>query len=141
MKKVLIICTGNSCRSQMAEGWLKSFSPEIEVHSAGTVPAPRVSSKAIAVMKEAGIDISGQTPKSVDQFIGREFDFVITVCDDAKETCPVFTGSVGKRFHMGFEDPTNAVGSETEVMDAFRKIRDEIGAGFLALSRHELSSG
>ena len=124
----------------MAEGWLRSFSPEIEVHSAGTFPASKVNSKAIAVMKEAGIDISGQAPKSVDQFIGREFDFVVTVCDDAKENCPVFTGRVGKRLHMGFEDPTNAVGSETQVMDAFRKARDEIRAGFLAFSQHELGS-
>ncbi len=124
----------------MAEGWLKSFSTDIDVHSAGTFPASRVSSKAIAVMREAGIDISSQTPKSVDQFISRDFDFVITVCDDAKEKCPVFTGRAGKRVHMGFEDPTNAVGSEAEVMEAFRKVRDEIGARFLVFRQHELRS-
>ncbi len=138
MKSVLIICTGNSCRSQMAEGWLKSFSPELEVHSAGTFPAPRVSSKAVAVMKEAGIDISGHTPKSVDRFVDLPFDYVVTVCDDANETCPVFTGSVGKRLHLGFEDPTKAVGTDEEMLAAFRKTRDEIRGRLRAWYDEEL---
>jgi len=138
MKSILIICTGNSCRSQMAEGWLKAFSPDLEVFSAGTFPAARVSSKAIVVMKEAGIDIGGHTPKLVDRFIDMPFDYVVTVCDDANETCPVFSGRVGRRLHISFEDPTNAVGTEKEVLEAFRKTRDEIKNRFRVLYEEEL---
>ena len=89
-------------------------------------------------MREAGIDISGHTPKSVDRFVDMPFDYVVTVCDDANETCPVFRLSVGKRLHIGFEDPTNAVGTEEEVLDAFRKTRDEIRARFRLLFEEEL---
>ncbi len=126
MKKILVLCTGNSCRSQMAEGLLKSFDKTLEVQSAGTFPANIVHPRAIAVMKEIGIDISGAYPKSVDTFLDQEFDYVITVCDHAKETCPVFTGKVKHRVHMGFEDPVGAVGSEEYVMSEFRRVRDEI---------------
>jgi arsenate reductase len=128
--KVLILCTGNSCRSQMAEAFLKSFDPKLEVHSAGTQPALRVHPKAIAVMKEASIDISTATPKHVDQFLKEQFDYVITVCDQAKETCPVFTGQVHQRLHIGFDDPAEATGSESEVTSEFRRIRDEIKQQF-----------
>jgi len=129
--KILILCTGNSCRSQMAEGFIKHFAPEFEVYSAGTKPAERVNPNAIEVMREIGIDISKNYPKDVEQFINESFDYVITVCDNAKETCPIFSGRVGKRIHIGFEDPAEAVGSRDEVLSVFRKVRDEIKESFL----------
>ena len=128
--RVLILCTGNSCRSQMAEGFLKSFNSELKVYSAGTKPSTQVHPKAIQVMKEEGIDISKNYPKSVDQFLNQSFDFVITVCDNAKETCPVFIGKVGKQLHIGFEDPADATGTEEEILSVFRKVRDEIKIEF-----------
>ena len=131
--KILILCTGNSCRSQMAEGFLKSFDSSLDVYSAGTKPADRISSKAVLVMKEKGIDISGGMPEDVDKYIKDSFDIVITVCDNAKETCPVFTGNVKERLHIGFEDPAEAEGTEEEVINFYRKIRDEIETGFLNL--------
>jgi len=124
--KILVLCTGNSCRSQMAEGFLKSFSDQLDVYSAGTAPASRVHPRAIAVMKEAGIDISGSLPKHVDRFLGESFDYVITVCDHAKETCPAFTGNVRHRLHIGFDDPAEAWGREKHVMGEFRRVRNEI---------------
>lgn len=130
MPKVLILCTGNSCRSQMAEGVLKSIDPSITVCSAGTNPAPQVHQKAIQVMAELGIDISGYAAKSVDQFLSTDFDFVITVCDHARETCPVFAGNVKQRLHIGFEDPVQATGTEEEILAVFRKVRDEIKGHF-----------
>jgi arsenate reductase len=125
-KKILILCTGNSCRSQMAEGFLKSFDENLEVYSAGTKPADKVNPKAIQVMKEVGIDLSQNYPKMVDKFLNDPFDYVITVCDNAKETCPVFIGKVGKQLHIGFEDPAEATGTEEEILAVFRKVRDEI---------------
>jgi arsenate reductase len=136
--KILILCTGNSCRSQMAEGFLKSFAPYLEVFSAGTKPASRVHPDAIKVMKEIGIDLSKNTTKNVEQFLNESFDYVITVCDNAKETCPVFWGKVGKQIHMGFEDPADAVGTEEEVLSVFRKIRDEIKNEFHKFYRKNL---
>jgi arsenate reductase len=130
-KRILILCTGNSARSQMAEGILKSLNdPELEVYSAGTSPAPSVHPLAIRVMKEIGIDISSHKPKGVEQFLFDSFDYVITVCDSARETCPVFTGEVKNRLHMGFKDPAGVVGSEEERIAVFRKIRDEIKNAF-----------
>jgi arsenate reductase len=114
----------------MAEGFLKSLDGTLDVHSAGTSPASRVHPKAIAVMKEAGIDLSHSSPKNVDQFITRPFDYVITVCDHAKETCPVFTGKVKHRLHIGFDDPAEATGTEEEVLSVFRRVRDEIREQF-----------
>jgi arsenate reductase len=128
--KVLILCTGNSCRSQMAAGFLKSFDRELEVYSAGTTPAARVHPQAIEVMKEAGIDISTNSPQNVDKFLKQSFDFVITVCDQARETCPVFLGKVRHRLHIGFEDPTEATGTEEQILAVFRKVRDEIKSEF-----------
>jgi arsenate reductase (thioredoxin) len=128
--KVLILCTGNSCRSQMAEGFLQSFHPEWEVLSAGTKPAEKVNPFAIKVMAEKGIDITGEHPKLVDQFINDEFDYVITVCDGAREICPVFTGKVRHRLHIGFEDPSDAVGTEEVVLPEYRRIRDLIAERF-----------
>lgn len=129
-KKILILCTGNSCRSQMAEGFLKSFDAELEVFSAGTNPSSQVHPKAVQVMKEVGIDISKNFPKHSDQFINEEWDYVITVCDNAKETCPVFLGKVEKRLHIGFEDPAKAAGTEEEVIAKFKKARDQIKNDF-----------
>ena len=137
-KKILILCTGNSCRSQMAEGFLKSFESVLEVYSAGTNPSQQVHPKAIQVMKEVGIDISKNYPKMVDQFLNESFDYVITVCDNAKETCPVFIGKVGKQLHIGFEDPADATGAEEEILSEFRRIRDEIKNDFYNFYKENL---
>lgn len=124
--KILILCTGNSCRSQMAEGFLQAFDNNLTVYSAGTKPAKQVHSKAIGVMNELGIDISKQKPKSVDRFINDSFDFVITVCGGAKETCPTFIGNVTNTSHIGFDDPDEVTGTEAEIMIEFKRIRNEI---------------
>lgn len=126
MTNILILCTGNSCRSQMAEGFLKSFDRSLEVYSAGTKPAERIHPKAVDVMSEVGIDLSGSQPRSVDEFLNERFDYVITVCDQARETCPVFTGEVKQQLHVGFDDPAEATGTEEEILSEFRRIRDEI---------------
>jgi arsenate reductase (thioredoxin) len=110
----------------MAEGILRSFDPTLQVFSAGTSPASRVSIKAIAVMKEIGISLEDAYPKYVDQFLGNSFDYVITVCDHAKETCPFFTGEVKHRLHFGFDDPAQVMGTEEEILQEFRRVRDEI---------------
>jgi len=128
--KILILCTGNSCRSQMAEGYLKSFDKELEVFSAGTKPAEEVNPNSVNVMKEVGIDISSQYPQDVNEFINKSFDYVITVCDNAKEVCPVFNGEVKKPLHIPFEDPADATGTEEEVLAVYRKVRDEIRQQF-----------
>lgn len=130
-KRILILCTGNSCRSQIAEGFLKSFDPSLEVYSAGTKPADKVHPKAIRVMKEVGIDLSKNYPKMVDQFLNDSFDYVITVCDHAKETCPIFTGKVKHRLHIGFDDPAEAVGTDEEVLKKFRRVRNKMRAEFI----------
>ena len=137
-KRILILCTGNSCRSQMAEGILKSFDPTLEVYSAGTKPAEKVHPKAVQVMNEIGIDISSHKPKMVDQYLAESFDYVITVCDNAKETCPFFTGKVAHRLHIGFDDPSNATGSEDEILAVFRKVRDEIKKDFFTFYQHSI---
>lgn len=130
--KILILCTGNSCRSQMAEGFLRSFNPRNEIISAGTKPEKIVNPHAVKVMKEVGIDISGHLPKHVDKFVSESFDHVITVCDNARESCPFFTGKVGNRVHIGFVDPAGARGTEEEVMAEYRRVRDQIKAEFQA---------
>lgn len=123
--RVLILCTGNSARSQMAEGLLRHDAGKVyEVFSAGTKPT-RVRPEAISVMREVGIDISGHRSKSVDEFAGQEFDYVITVCDNAKESCPVLPVKT-KRIHWSIEDPAAAQGSEEEILTAFRRVRDEL---------------
>jgi len=131
--KILILCTGNSCRSQMAHGFLQSFDKSIEVYSAGTEPAKQVNQKAVKVMQEVGIDISHHTPKLVDQYLKQEWDYVITVCDNANETCPAFYGKVKNRLHMGFEDPSLATGSEAFIHSEFLRIRNEIKNAFYKL--------
>ena len=128
--RILILCTGNSCRSQMAEGFLKSFDPGVEVYSAGTAPSEKVHPKAVEVMKEVGIDLAGQLPQKVDEYLEKAFDFVITVCGHAQENCPVFLGNVKQRLHMGYDDPAEATGSEEEIYAEFRRIRDGIREGF-----------
>ena len=128
--KVLILCTGNSCRSQMAHGFLQSFDKNLKVESAGTFPAPQINPKAVLVMKEIGIDISNHTPNKVDKFIHEDWDYVITVCDDANETCPIFPGKVKQRLHIGFEDPSHAKGSDEFIMSEFHRVRDLIKEGF-----------
>lgn len=125
VKRVLILCTGNSARSQMAEGLLRHDAGDrFEVASAGTCPS-RVRPEAVAVMREVGIDISGQRSKSVDEFAGQKFDYVLTVCDRARETCPVYPGHKN-RIHRSFDDPAVVRGSEEERLAAFRRVRDEI---------------
>lgn len=128
--RILVLCTGNSCRSQMAEAFLKSFGDGLEVYSAGTNPAVSVHPMAIRAMKEAGIDISANKTKTVRQFLAQPFDYVVTVCDNAKETCPFFTGKVEHRLHIGFEDPAEATGTEEEILGVFRRVRDEIRTEF-----------
>lgn len=114
----------------MAEGFLKSFDANLDVYSAGTNPAPRVNPNAIRVMNEIGIDIGNNKPADVAIYLNRPFDYVITVCDNARETCPIFIGSVGENLHIGFKDPADAIGTEEEVISVFRKIRDEIKKDF-----------
>jgi arsenate reductase len=126
-KRVLVLCTGNSARSQMAEGLLRHDAGEaFDVESAGTKPGI-VRSEAIAVMRELGIDISGHRSKHVHEFDGQRFDYVITVCDNAKESCPVFPGAT-KRLHRSFEDPAVLEGTEAERLALFRRVRDELRA-------------
>ena len=125
----------------MAEGFLKSMNAGLEVYSAGTAPAARVHPKAIAVMKEVGVDLSGTYPKHVDEFINKPFDYVITVCDHARETCPVFTGKVRHRLHIGFDDPAEGTGTEEEVLSVFRRVRDEIHEHFHQFYHDRLMGG
>ncbi len=138
--RILILCTGNSCRSQMAEGFLKLFDSNLEVYSAGTEPSNRIHPKAIEVMKELNIDLGNNYPKNVDQFIDKPFDYVITVCDNAKETCPVFTGKVEHRLHIGFVDPAEATGADEEVLQVFRRVRDEIKRDFYQFYSENIKS-
>ena len=132
--KILILCTGNSCRSQMAEGYLKSFDTNMEVYSAGTEPSGQVHPKDIQVMQEEGIDLSNNKPKSIDEFLQQEFDYVITVCSGAKESCPAFIGQVKHRLHIGFDDPAKAEGTEEFILSEFKRIRDEIKRDFTILT-------
>lgn len=125
MKKILVLCTGNSCRSQMAHGYLQFFAGNAaQVYSAG-IETHGVNPKAIKVMAEDHIDISHHTSNNVDEYAGIDFDAVITVCDNANEACPFFPGKV-ERFHQNFPDPAKATGSAEEIMDEFRRVRDMI---------------
>ncbi len=133
-KRVLILCTGNSARSQMAEGLLRHDAGDrFEVDSAGTKPS-HVRPEAIAAMKELGIDISGHRSKSVDEFNGQQFDYVLTVCDNAKESCPIYPGQT-TRIHHRFDDPAEVKGSEEERLAVFRRVRDELREYFRAFPR------
>jgi arsenate reductase len=125
--KVLFLCTGNACRSQMAEGWARHLKSDvIEAYSAGVWPVG-VSSRATQVMAEAGVDTSSQTSDHVDEFLDMDFDYVITLCDNAREQCPVFGGHT-RMIHRAFEDPMFVMGSSDEIMTAFRQTRDLIRA-------------
>jgi arsenate reductase len=135
--KILILCTGNSCRSQMAHGFLKSFDQRLEVASAGTEASGKLNQKAVEVMKEIGIDISDHTSDSVDLYLGKEWDYVITVCGGANENCPAFLGKVKHRLHMGFDDPSEATGTDEYIWNEFRKTRDGIKEAFYKLYKEE----
>ena len=128
--KILILCTGNSCRSQMAEGFLISFDNRLNVVSAGTQPSSEVHPNAIKAMNDINIDIKQNYPKPVTDFIFEDFDYVITVCGGANESCPVFTGNVKNKLHIGFDDPAEATGTKDEIMLEFIRIRNEIERGF-----------
>lgn len=128
--RILVLCTGNSCRSQMAHGFLQSFDSHQEVYSAGTSPAEHVHPLAISVMAEVGIDISHHVPRNVKEYLDEPWDYVITVCGGANETCPTFVGKVGKRIHIGFDDPSNVVGSKEHVISEFRRVIDDIRKAF-----------
>jgi arsenate reductase (thioredoxin) len=125
MKNILVLCTGNSCRSQMAEGWLRHYaSDQVKIYSAG-IETHGVNPKAIFFMEEVGIDISKHTSNHVNEYMKIDFDFIITVCDHAKENCP-YIPSQAKRFHHNFFDPSKVKGSEDQIAEAFRRTRDEI---------------
>jgi len=130
MMKVLILCTGNSCRSQMAHGFLQSFDPNLTVCSAGTEASGKLNHKAVEVMKEAGLDISHHISDQVDKYLGDEWDYVITVCGGANESCPAFLGKVKHRLHIGFDDPSHAVGTPEFIESEYYRVRDEIKEGF-----------
>ncbi len=135
---ILILCTGNSCRSQMAHGFLKEMDTRLQVYSAGTEPSGRVHPNAIRVMSEMGVDISKHSSDSIEAYLDKEWDYVITVCGDARDNCPLFQGRVKERRHIGFEDPVHVTGSEEIVLGAFRRVRDEIKVAFEALYNNEL---
>ncbi|HEX8331736.1 MAG TPA: arsenate reductase ArsC [Segetibacter sp.] len=125
MKRILVLCTGNSCRSQIAEGYLKYFAGDrAEVFSAG-IETHGVNPRAVAIMKEDGFDISGHTSNKIEEYNNIDFDYLITVCDNAKENCPFFH-SKAKVLHKNFSDPAKATGSEEEIMNKFREVRNEI---------------
>lgn len=128
--KILILCTGNSCRSQMAHGFLQSLDPSLIVCSAGTNASGKLNLKAVEVMKEAGIDISHHTSDSVDKYLNDEWDYVITVCGGAKETCPMFSGRVKHQLHIGFDDPSDAEGTPEFIQSEFIRVRDQIKEAF-----------
>jgi len=125
MKKILVLCTGNSCRSKIAEGWLRNFAGDkAEIYSAG-IETHGVNPRAISIMKEDGIDISGHTSNNINEYRDIDFDFVITVCDNAKERCPFFPSNA-KKFHHNFPDPAKASGTEAEIIQEFRSVRQMI---------------
>lgn len=136
--RILVLCTGNSCRSQMAHGFLQAFDSRLEVFSAGTKIAKEVNPLALKVMAEAGIDLSSHTPKSVALYLNEKWDYVITVCGGAKESCPMFSGKVDHRLHMGFDDPSEAKGSSEFIYEEFQRVRNEIKDRFYKFYLDEL---
>lgn len=132
--KVLVLCTGNTCRSQMAHGFLESYGKDLAVYSGGVKAEPRVNPKAVLVMREMGIDISDHKPCQVDEYMDEDWDYVITVCDNADKTCPVFNGNVKHRLHIPFEDPSKVTEGTYEFqMNEYRRIRDAINDKFFKL--------
>ncbi len=128
--RILILCTGNSCRSQMAQGFMKSFDNSLVVESAGTEASGKLNRQAVKVMAELGIDISHHTSDPVQKFLNEEWDYVITVCGGANEVCPVFSGKVKNRLHIGFDDPSDATGTEEFIQSEYLRVRDEIKEQF-----------
>ncbi|MBI9069353.1 MAG: arsenate reductase ArsC [Salinivirgaceae bacterium] len=131
--KVLILCTGNSCRSQMAHGFLASFDKKIAVFSAGTEASGKLNHKAVQAMKEIGINISHHTSDSVEKYLNETWDYVITVCGGANENCPAFLGNVTHRMHIGFDDPSHATGNEEFIWSEYIRVRNEIKESFYKL--------
>jgi arsenate reductase (thioredoxin) len=138
--KILILCTGNSCRSQMAHGFLQSFDPNLTVCSAGTEASGKLNPKAVEVMKEAGINISHHTSDQVDKYLAEEWDYVITVCGGANESCPAFLGKVKHRLHIGFDDPSHAAGTPEFIESEYYRVRDEIKEGFWKFYNNEIKT-
>jgi arsenate reductase (thioredoxin) len=136
--KILILCTGNSCRSQMAHGFLASFDKRLTVCSAGTEASGKLNEKAVKAMKEIGIDISHHTSDSVEKYLDEAWDYVITVCGGANENCPAFLGDVKERLHIGFDDPSHAIGTEEYIWSEFVRVREEIKSGFHKLYNEEI---
>ena len=124
--KILILCTGNSCRSQMAHGFLQSFDKNIQVYSSGTHPAEKVNPLVVKIMSEVGIDISKHIPTNVTAYLSDTWDYVITVCGSANETCPAFEGNVGKRLHIGLDDTSEENGRQEFIRSEFERVRNEI---------------
>ena len=139
--KVLILCTGNSCRSQMAHGFLQSFDKDLIVRSAGTAAAGKLNAGAVKAMQEIGIDISHHTSDSVEMYLKEEWDYVITVCGGANESCPMFTGKVNKRLHIGFDDPSHATGTPEFIESEFLRVRDEIKDRFYEFYVKDIKGG
>lgn len=135
---ILILCTGNSCRSQMAHGILQSLDASLNVFSGGTEPAPQVNPTAIEVMKEIGIDISGHVPTHVNTYLNQQWDYVITVCGGANASCPAFNEQVKHRIHIGFDDPSHATGSPEFILSEFRRVRNEIKTRFTDFYNEEI---
>ena len=131
--KILILCTGNSCRSQMAHGFLQSFDANITVQSAGTKASGKLNTKAVKAMAEIGIDISHHTSDSVEKYLGEKWDYVVTVCGGANEACPAFMGKVKNRLHIGFDDPSQATGTDEFIWSEFIRVRDQIKDSFYRL--------
>ena len=138
--RVLILCTGNSCRSQMAHGFLQSFDERIQVESGGTEASGKLNQKAVKAMAEIGIDISGHTSDSVQKFLNDKWDYVITVCGGANENCPAFFGEVKHRLHIGFDDPSHATGTDEFIWSEFIRVRDEIKERFWKLYEEDIKS-
>lgn len=138
--KILILCTGNSCRSQMAHGFLKSFDKTLEVYSGGTEASGKLNQQAVKAMAEIGIDISHHTSDSVDKYLNDEWDYVITVCGGANENCPAFMGKVKHRLHIGFEDPSDAVGTDEFVWGEYIRVRDEIKEAFFRFYKEKIAN-
>ena len=131
--KILVLCTGNTCRSQMAHGFFSSYDKNIQIYSGGVNPSKAINPNAVRVMAELGIDISDHTPHDVREYLNEKWDYVITVCDNAYRTCPDFDGEVVSQMHIGFDDPSEATGSPEFIDSEYHRVRDEIGARMYAL--------
>lgn len=138
--KILILCTGNSCRSQMAHGFLQSFDKNLKVFSGGTEASGKLNQQAVKAMAEIGLDISHHTSDSVEKYLDQEWDYVITVCGGANESCPSFYGKVNQRIHIGFDDPSDAIGTDEFVWSEYIRVRDQIKDAFLKFYKEQLAN-